>query len=112
VADLQNQESDVADALELSRRQNSEGAQEADRQARELTAQRSELAGRIPPELLSHYDSLRRGLTVAVAPLNGNQCGGCRLTLPPGEVADLMAAPVDAVVHCEECGCVLVRAHG
>ena len=29
--------------------------------------------------------------------------------LPPREVAEVMAEPVDAVIHCEECGCMLVR---
>ena len=36
------------------------------------------------------------------------RCEGCRLELPPTEVAALKAAAEDEVLRCEECRCVLV----
>ena len=46
---------------------------------------------------------------VGAARLYRGRCEGCRLELPPTEVAALKAAAEDEVLRCEECRCVLVR---
>ena len=41
--------------------------------------------------------------------LRRRECGGCRLTLNPSDLATIAAAPSDEVVRCEECSRILVR---
>lgn len=106
---LEEREADETQALVAARAEDSSGAEEARSEEQELVAERARVAESIPAELMTHYEPLGRGLPVAVAALTGDQCGGCRLQLPPREVAEVMAEPVDAVIHCEECGCMLVR---
>lgn len=112
VTELEEQERQAAAELAAARDELSAGAERAGREEQDLLAERARVAASVPGELISHYEQLRRGLNVAVAALNGDQCGGCRLQLPPGEVAELMAEPVDAVIHCDECGCMLIRGAG
>lgn len=75
----------------------------------DATSQRSAAAAAIPADVLAGYDKLRGGLGgIAVAPLVGNQCGGCHLTLSAMEASRLRKLPSDEVAHCEECGRILV----
>jgi predicted nucleic acid-binding Zn-ribbon protein len=83
---------------------------EIDQSIMGLRTQRTELAAAIPASLLSEYDKLRAHLGgVAVARLVGNSCSGCHLTLAPSELAEIQRAPEAALLHCEECGRLLVR---
>ncbi len=109
VAELEERETQAQAELVTVRADAAAGADRASHDEEDLVAERDRVAASIPAELLAHFQQLSRGLAVAVAPLTGSQCGGCRLQLPPAEIADLMAEPVDAVIHCEECGCMLVR---
>lgn len=64
----------------------------------------------VSPEALDAYEARRaRGVRVAAARLTGGQCGGCHLTLPATEVDRLRHAPLESVVTCSDCGCILVR---
>jgi predicted nucleic acid-binding Zn-ribbon protein len=75
-----------------------------------VAAARAEVAPSIPDDLLAHYETLRTQLGgVAVARLEGDVCGGCRLILPAVELDTIRHQPPDARVHCEECGRLLVR---
>lgn len=77
----------------------------------DLRAQRAASGGGVPPDLLADYDRIRlRGGGVGAARLVGAQCGGCHLTLPAMELDRVRHAAPDAVMHCEECGRILVRA--
>lgn len=77
----------------------------------DLRAQRAASGGAVPADLLADYDRLRvRGGGIGAARLVGAQCGGCHLTLPSMELDRVRHAPPDAVMHCEECGRILVRA--
>lgn len=61
-------------------------------------------------ELLTEYERLRRELGgVAVARLAGTSCGGCHLSLSAVEVDRIRKTPAGAMVHCEECGRILVH---
>jgi hypothetical protein len=81
--------------------------------ATELAAVRSErdqAAADVPPELWAEYDTLRSQLGgVAVARLVGTTCQGCHLQLSAVEVDRIRKLGVDELVHCEECGRLLVR---
>ena len=64
---------------------------------------------RVEPDLLAEYERIRRHAGgVGVARLTGSQCGGCHLGLSAMEVARIRKLPPDSIVHCEECGRLLV----
>ncbi len=71
---------------------------------------RRQAAEAVAPSLLEQYERIRaRGGGVGAAPLVGNACGGCHLTLPSMEVDRIRKAPPDTVVTCDQCGRILVR---
>ncbi len=71
---------------------------------------RGALAGQIPAGLLGLYDKIRTDHGgIGAAEFAGDVCGGCRLELPPADLAAVKAAPVDEVLRCEECRRILVR---
>lgn len=75
-----------------------------------LVDERAAVAASVPAELLETYAGLRQRLGgVAVARLAGGVCGGCHLGLSAVEVDRIKRQPPDALVHCEECGRLLVR---
>jgi hypothetical protein len=45
----------------------------------------------------------------AAAPLVGNECKGCHLTINTTEISRIATLPADEVVRCEQCRCILVR---
>jgi uncharacterized protein len=72
--------------------------------------ERDEAAAGVQPELWPEYDKLRAQLGgVAVARLVGSTCQGCHLALSAVEVDRIRKLGVDEIVHCEECGRLLVR---
>jgi predicted nucleic acid-binding Zn-ribbon protein len=84
-------------------------AEIADELAVERT-QRDEAAAGVPDDLWAEYDLLRSQLGgVAVARLVGTTCQGCHLQLSAVEVDRIRKLGVDEIVHCEECGRLLVR---
>lgn len=75
-----------------------------------VLAARSAAADGLDAELLAEYERLRDQLGgVAIARLVGTNCGGCHLTLPSVEVDRIRKTPAGAMVHCEECGRILVH---
>jgi predicted nucleic acid-binding Zn-ribbon protein len=76
---------------------------------------RDEARELVPTVLIDEYDRLREKLGgVAAARLEpGGRCGGCHLSLPAQEVARIKRElPIDALIHCEQCGRILVRVEG
>ena len=83
---------------------------ELDQQLGEVTARRDATAPELPADLLALYEKLRANKDgVGVGELRRKECGGCRLSLNPADLAVITRAPVDDVVRCEECGRILVR---
>ena len=83
---------------------------ELDHELQTVAADRGPTAAGIPDDLLALYDKLRDSKDgVGVGALRARQCGGCRLTLDPTEMAAIRSAPADTVVRCEECQRILVR---
>jgi predicted nucleic acid-binding Zn-ribbon protein len=117
---LESAESDLtAREAELAQLEGEEQALRADldeatRQLRaqlaEVEAERAPLAATIPEDLLALYEKLRAQKSgVGAAALRRRECGGCRLTLNASDLADIVGAPADQVVRCEECNRILVR---
>jgi predicted nucleic acid-binding Zn-ribbon protein len=81
-----------------------------DAQLATVEAERASLAATVPAATLTEYETLRRRFGgVAVAKLEGASCRGCHLQLSAVEIDRIRKLPRDAVVHCEECGRILVR---
>ena len=81
-----------------------------DAQKASIAAEREQAAASVSAELVALYDKVRADHAgVGAARLYQGRCEGCRLELPPTEVAALKAAAEGEVLRCEECRCVLVR---
>ena len=109
VEELRASEPALAEKMAAVAAQQSAAADETKQRVDELQSQRESLVVGIDPQVMSRYDALRGDQPVAVAPLTGTQCGGCRLQLPPADLAELTSADADDMVSCPECGCLLVR---
>ncbi len=70
---------------------------------------RTEILVDMPAELLTAYEKRRQQRGVGAALLRQRRCQACRLELDRTAVSELRAAPADEIVHCSECGVILVR---
>ncbi|GAA3625399.1 C4-type zinc ribbon domain-containing protein [Kineosporia mesophila] len=71
---------------------------------------RENAAAGIPKDLLALYERIRESNHgVGAAKLYQRRCEGCRMTLPPNDLARIRNAPQNEVVRCEECSRILVR---
>lgn len=77
----------------------------------EVAARRDALVGDLPQELVAAYGRSRQAAGgQGVARLAaGGRCEGCHLTLPRAEYESLKRAAIDELLHCPECGRILVR---
>lgn len=112
-AELQSREAEVAE-LDARAQVATEGLAEAqavvDAEHTEVEAQRAEAVSGVPDELMDVYRTLRsQPGRVAVAKLVQGRCHGCHLELAAVEIDRLKKLPADELVHCDECGCILVR---
>jgi predicted nucleic acid-binding Zn-ribbon protein len=80
-----------------------------DAELRAARAEREKAAASVPAALLGEYEPLRQRLGgIGAARLVGGMCGGCHLTLPAVEVDRIRHLADGTLVHCDECGRVLV----
>ncbi|WP_214367869.1 zinc ribbon domain-containing protein [Pseudonocardia sp. H11422] len=70
---------------------------------------RTEIVAALPADVLGAYERRREQGKVGAAALRERRCGACRLELDRTAIGALRSAPADEVVHCEECGVILVR---
>lgn len=81
-----------------------------DKELAEESARRQSAAAGLPADLVAEYERLRARLGgVGAARLVGPSCTGCHLTLPSGELERIRHEPPDAIIHCDQCGRLLVR---
>jgi uncharacterized protein len=71
---------------------------------------RAELTGALPADVLALYTRIKDSGKTAAGKLTGSQCGACRLDLDRTALAAIHSASPDAIIRCEECGAILVRA--
>ena len=110
MAQLTKDRSDMAAQAERLRAEVTVSEAEIDAELERTQVERGAAAAEIPEELLAEYDRLRRQLGgIGVARLVNGQCGGCHLKLSAVELDRLRRQAGDAVVHCDECGRLLVR---
>ncbi len=67
------------------------------------------LAAGLPDELLADYERQRSNSGIGAALLRARRCGACRMEIDRAEIERIKAADPAEVVHCEECGAILVR---
>lgn len=83
---------------------------ELDEQRTTLTERRAAVAAELPENLVTMYTKLRdRNGGIGAGELVGKRCTGCRMELNPADLSHISAAAPEAVLHCEECGRILVR---
>jgi uncharacterized protein len=76
----------------------------------DVRSKREIAAKAVPDELWPEYDRLRASLGgIAIARLVGSTCQGCHLALSAVEIDRIRKLSLDELVHCEECGRLLVR---
>lgn len=131
-SDLEDTELEIMEALETAQaavlalegeRSGIEAAREAAVQRRDAAlaeaetdiaaakAERAEVAGEMPADLLALYEKLRaQHGGVGAAKLFRGRCEGCHMELNPTDIGRIRESPSDAVVRCEECRRILVRA--
>jgi predicted nucleic acid-binding Zn-ribbon protein len=109
-AALEEERADVAGRAEVLAAAVADAERVIDGELAGEEAGRAAAAAAIPADLLEEYERLRaKHGGVGVARLDGRQCLGCHLTLPATELDAIRKAPPEAVVHCEQCGRILVR---
>jgi predicted nucleic acid-binding Zn-ribbon protein len=75
-----------------------------------VSEKRAAIAAPISQELKDLYAKLAADNNGnGAAPLVGNECKGCHLTINTTEVARIATLPAEEVVRCEQCRCILVR---
>lgn len=70
---------------------------------------REEIVVTVPADVLAVYERRREARGVGAALLQQRRCQACRLELDRTAISALRAAAPDELVHCEECGVILVR---
>jgi uncharacterized protein len=77
--------------------------------AREVEA-RAAAAASVPEDLLAEYERLRSRLGgIGAAKLEHGTCMGCRMKLPATELDRIKHQSPDELVHCDQCGRILVH---
>lgn len=92
---------------DLAKLQELELGQSRDKKTEALIA---ELRGKIPPQILGHYDRLMTRGKKGIVPVRGQACSGCHMRLPIGVISTLMKA--SDIQLCDSCGRYLYLAEG
>ncbi len=83
---------------------------ELDVEEGQVKAERAGVVAEVPEELLAAYDKLRSSQNgIVVARLVGGACQACHMSLSAVTVDQIGKLGPEAVVHCDECGAMLVR---
>lgn len=100
---------EVDQKLEAATAARDEKTAELTEQLATVAAERGDAVQGMPEDLMALYERIRTQKGVGAAALRARQCGGCRLTLNPSDLAVIAKAPTDEVLRCEECSRILVR---
>lgn len=73
------------------------------------TQERAALVAQLPEGLVARYNRIAQQHGTGAALLARGRCLGCQLELNAADLRAIAVAAADDVVHCEECGRILVR---
>ena len=83
---------------------------EIDQQSAMKAEERTQLSATLPVELVTLYERIRKSSNgVGAARLYRRRCEGCHLELSGSDWNDVVDAPVQLVLRCEECRRILIR---
>lgn len=83
---------------------------EIDAELDSFAEKRAAVVAELDAAVVAQYESLRASFGgVAVARLEQGSCKGCHIKLSSVEFDRVKHEPIDAVVHCEHCGRILIR---
>jgi uncharacterized protein len=109
VADLEARDAGLVELGDRLRAAIADAEAEIDAELATEIEQRSGAAGAVPEDLLGEYERLRSRLGgIGAARLEHGTCMGCRMKLPATEIDRIKHQPPDALVHCDQCGRILV----
>jgi predicted nucleic acid-binding Zn-ribbon protein len=81
-----------------------------DAQVATVSAEREQIAGQVPDDLLELYAKVRAQYGgLAAAALRSRRCEGCRLELNGADLREIATKPENEVLRCPECSRILVR---
>ena len=110
IADLEARDAELGTEHQRLQAAIAAAEQEIDGEVAREEAARAQAASGVPADLLAAYEKLRTRLGgTSAAKLEHGTCMGCHMKLPPTELDRLRHQPPDALVHCEQCGRILVR---
>ncbi len=109
IASLKAEEAEFAAAIADLNIRKENALASINNQLEGIASDRASVTQSVNPELLALYEKIRLDGGMGAAPLAGNQCKGCNLTLNTIEVQRINGLADDEVVRCEECRCILVR---
>jgi hypothetical protein len=110
VAELEARDAGYVELAERLRAAISAAEVEIDGEIAREEAARTSAATPVPPDLLAEYERLRSRLGgIGAARLEHGTCMGCRMKLPATELDRIKHQPPDALVHCDQCGRILVQ---
>ena len=110
LAELTDERERLQAELDAAVQRRDQAFAEIEQESVSVAAQRGDLAGTLPADLLDLYGKIRESASgVGAAPLHRGRCEGCHLQLNTVDLNALREAPADRVVRCEECRRILVR---
>ncbi|MBN1622607.1 MAG: hypothetical protein JW871_08460 [Endomicrobiales bacterium] len=102
--EFKEQEAGVSGKINILKKE----LEQVNQKVSELEPARSEFVKKVPGKLFSHYEHIRSGRQgVAVVPIDGENCGGCNITLRPQIINDVYKA--QDLVFCDSCSRILYK---
>lgn len=75
-------------------------------------SRRADLAAQVPDELLAEYQRIATDRGAGAGELHPHRCGACQMELDRSTIAEFHNTPIEQIIHCPECGAILVRPKG
>ena len=110
LAALVQQKAGIEDRMRALIASRDEDTRAADGEVAELARERAELVQQVPADLMGVYSKVAGRLGTGAAELVHGRCTGCGLMLDAVALRVATESAPEAVIRCEECGRVLVRA--
>ncbi|WP_019204158.1 zinc ribbon domain-containing protein [Tsukamurella sp. 1534] len=99
----------TTDKIDAARRRRDEALKDIEVARGRTTGTREDLVATVPEELYAEYERCRKASGTGAGLLRARRCGACRLELDRGFLDTVSKTAADVVVHCDECGAILVR---
>lgn len=106
ITEIAERYAQMQQGLKLKQRENKAHILERAKQIKALAVMKNNLRERIPVDLLTKYDQLKRKNGKAVSWLLGDICAKCRVVVPGNIIRGVREAK--SFVYCETCGCLII----